>query len=268
MRRSIPLIVFSDLDGTLLDHSTYSWAPAQPALDRLAAQDVPVVLATSKTASETAHIQAQLGLSTYPAIVENGAGLTGLDLPEDEIADAYSSLRSALDTLPSELRAGYTGFGDMSVDDISRVTALPIKDAERAKARTFSEPGIWTGSNAGKQAFLAKLAEEGVVARSGGRFLTLSFGKTKMDRMAQVLAHLGARTSIALGDAPNDVEMLEAADHGVIVANPHHPPLPELRGEDSGRVIRTVQAGPAGWNEAVNAFLDAQDLKKKESRLG
>ena len=32
-----PLIIFTDLDGSLLDHHDYSWKPAQPWLDKLAA---------------------------------------------------------------------------------------------------------------------------------------------------------------------------------------------------------------------------------------
>ena len=62
----------------------------------------------------------------------------------------------------------------------------------------------------------------------------------------------GARPpAVALGDAPNDVEMLNAADHGVIVANPHGSELPVLAGERAGRIRRSTKPGPAGWNEMI-----------------
>ena len=65
---------------------------------------------------------------------------------------------------------------------------------------------------------------------------------------------------IALGDAPNDIEMLETADIGVIVANPHANPLPELDGEKAGRIARTQKPGPEGWNESVLRIIeDRQD---------
>jgi phosphoglycolate phosphatase-like HAD superfamily hydrolase len=35
-------IVFSDLDGTLLDHETYLFDAAQPALNALKARDIPL----------------------------------------------------------------------------------------------------------------------------------------------------------------------------------------------------------------------------------
>ena len=264
MQRPIPLVVFSDLDGTLLDHDTYSWAPAQPALDRLAAKAVPVVLATSKTAPETLLIQKRMDLSRFPAIVENGAGIIGLGADVDEYAKDYNRLRACLDDLPKGLRQHFTGFGDMDVGTVAQITGLPDEDAARAKARAFSEPGLWSGPEDEKADFLTSLSHAGITARAGGRFLTLSYGKTKKDGMDEIAAQLGARITMALGDAPNDIDMLEAADHGVIVYNPHHPPLPELQGEQSGRIIRTTQTGPAGWNAAVNAFLDAQDQTLKD----
>ena len=91
-------------------------------------------------------------------------------------------------------------------------------------------------------------------------FLTLSFGKTKADQMAVVISRLKPRYTVALGDAPNDVEMLEAADAGIIIANPHRPPLPLLKGETVGRITRTTHAGPKGWNEAMIAHLDQLEL--------
>ncbi|MFC6636829.1 HAD hydrolase family protein [Sulfitobacter sediminilitoris] len=69
--------------------------------------------------------------------------------------------------------------------------------------------------------------------------------------MAEFIATYSPRHTVALGDAPNDVEMLEAAEFGIIVANPHRKPLPLLDGERHGRVVRTTLEGPEGWNKAV-----------------
>lgn len=244
------LIVFTDLDGTLLDHDSYSPAAAEPALAQLRASGVPVVLATSKTAAEVAPLRERLGLAHVPAIVENGAGLLepGTETPP---GDRYEELRDRLDALPADLRAGFEGFGDWGPEGIAHRTGLPPGPAARAAKRKFSEPGLWTGSAADKERFLAALAEHGITAREGGRFLTLSFGGTKAERMEEILARYGHPFSVALGDAPNDIEMLERADLGIIVANPHRAPLPPLRGEAEGRIRRTTLPGPAGWNDAV-----------------
>jgi predicted mannosyl-3-phosphoglycerate phosphatase (HAD superfamily) len=46
-------IVVSDLDGSLLDHYSYSSEDAKPALDLLRQLDLPLILNTSKTLRES-----------------------------------------------------------------------------------------------------------------------------------------------------------------------------------------------------------------------
>ena len=250
------LLVFTDLDGTLLDHDSYSWAPAGPALAALKARGVPLVLASSKTAAEIAELQAELGLAGTPAIVENGAGVFRPGAAADDDT-GYARIRAALDALKPGLRVFFRGFGDMSAFEVAHLTGLSPDAAARARARRHSEPGLWSGDPETLAAFLTALAPQGIRARRGGRFLTLSAGGTKADRMAEIAAELGATRTLALGDAPNDREMLEAADAGVVVRNDRAPPLPPLAGEADGRITRTEAAGPEGWNAAVLAWLAA-----------
>ena len=136
------------------------------------------------------------------------------------------------------------------------MTGLAVNDAALAQRRDFSEPGRWLGTQDQKDAFLAALDAHGLTAQQGGRFLTLSFGRNKVDQMRTIIDKYEPRHTIALGDAPNDIAMLEYADIGIVVANPAHPPLPPFKAEQSGRIIRTKDAGPVGWNTAI---LDALD---------
>lgn len=244
------LLVFSDLDGTLLDHDNYSWSAAIPALERLRDLNAGLVLASSKTAAEMRPLQQSIGCDAYPAIVENGAGVLWPDDDPGTDKQAYQAIRDHLANLPRQLNR-FTGFGDMSVADIQKQTGLDPQGAALAKQRQFSEPGLWLGSENDLNAFLTALQDHGIHARRGGRFLTLSFGQTKADAMRTVIETLNPTTTIALGDAPNDVEMIEAADVGVIVSNPHASPLPRLPSEDAGTTIRTTLPGPAGWAQAI-----------------
>jgi mannosyl-3-phosphoglycerate phosphatase len=255
MNTAPALVVFSDLDGTLLDHDSYAWAAAKPALDRLAALNCPVILTSSKTATEITELQLEMGLDGVPAIVENGAGVIGLGAEAQDSAP-YIEVRKCLDDLPAQLRSKFHGFGDMSLSELAKRTGLSEAAACRAQRRDFSEPGVWSGTDAESQAFSDALRALGLSAQQGGRFLTISSGRTKADGMAQVLNHYQTEASLALGDAPNDIAMLEAANFGVIITNPHRPSLPTLKGEATGRITRTTEAGPVGWNTAVCAFLD------------
>ena len=67
-------IVFTDLDGTLLDDANYSWEAARPALEELKRRGIPCVLVTSKTRAEVEFWRNRLG-NTDPFVVENGAAV-------------------------------------------------------------------------------------------------------------------------------------------------------------------------------------------------
>lgn len=253
------IVVFSDLDGTLLDHQTYSFDAARPALAALKAREIPLVLASSKTEAEVRPIARAMGIN-HPMIVENGAGVVGL--PSQEASSGagspspYKGLRKSLRQIPKDLSACFEGFGDWDVARIARETGLPLASARLAGERRFSEPGYFNGTEAQRQAFIDLLERDGFTAVQGGRFFTLMPKTSKAERMAAVIAHFQRLSSvpvrtIALGDAPNDLAMLEAADRGVIIANPAHAPLPVTARERAGFISRSQKAGPEGWNESV-----------------
>lgn len=258
------LIVFSDLDGTLLDHRNYSHSAAAPALARLRHLEIPLILASSKTAAEITPLRKELGFSDCEAIVENGSGiLEAVDEASDE-GDAtetgYHAICQALERLPPCLRAQYKGFGDWSAQEVSDLTGLSISDAANARKRRFSEPGLWLGSEADKARFVEAVTAMGLIVQQGGRFLTLSFGGNKAERMMEIAARHSRQGMtpfiVALGDAGNDLAMIEQADLGVIIPNPAHSGIPPCEGEATGRIVRAEAAGPEGWNQVIMSLLD------------
>ena len=254
------LLVVSDLDGTLLDHETYDWSPARPALNALRQNGHGLILASSKTAAEIAPIRRAIGFDDFPSIVENGAGiLLAGDGKGRTAGKDRTRILAALAGLPAELRRCFSGFSEWSVEALSKRTGLAQDQARLAAQRQFSEPGIWDGTQAELAQFRALLAKQGITTQQGGRFLTLGPGSSKNDRIDELAAryrmndpHLAI---IALGDAPNDVEMLERADRGYIIRNPAHGGVPALPGEGGGRIRRSHLAGPAGWNNCVLAAI-------------
>ena len=73
-KRDARLVVFTDLDGALLDYETYSFSAASEALELLRRHEIPVVLCSSKTHAEIEHIQLDLRLR-HPFISENGGAI-------------------------------------------------------------------------------------------------------------------------------------------------------------------------------------------------
>ncbi len=263
------MIVFTDLDGTLLDHETYAYEAALPALNALQKHNIPVILATSKTAAEVMPLRDMLGIANHPAIIENGAGIlppgAGSGTSDQH---GYHKLRALLDALPTTLRSQFQGFGDWGPSGIAKATGLSPEQAELAAQRRHSEPGLWGGNDSDLQSFITHLRAQGVHAREGGRFLTLSFGATKASQMEVLTKHYTAPFCVALGDAPNDVEMLEQADLAVILPNPHRPALPALRNEQADTTIRAIQPGPHGWNAAMLHILSAPEFNNRTETSG
>ena len=257
--------VFTDLDGTLLDHRSYQFAPAMPALDLLRSRGIPLILCSSKTAAEILPLRSELGFDHCPAIVENGAGVLAANAAKVSPAPQHAELIASLDRLPASLREAFSGFCEWSISELQAQTGLGTEAARRALQRDFSEPGLWLGDEAARQEFINRLEQLGVRAQQGGRFLTLGFDGSKASRMREIIDDYRIQQpdpvfSIALGDAPNDIEMLQQADLGIIIPNPAHGSIPPLAGESEGRIIRASRSGPAGWNESLLDLLTNPNL--------
>ena len=250
-------IIFTDLDGTLLDHQTYSYEAANPALDLVRAANIPLVLTSSKTAAELAPLRAELGFANYPAIVENGAGilLSGANAIHSD--DEYQNILAVLNGAPAHLQSYFKGFSHYSAHKLSETTSLDIKSAKLAMRRQYSEPGTWSGNDDQLAEFIIYLAEHRLSVQQGGRFLSVSTGMNKADRMTEILATYRAThpdiISIALGDAPNDIMMLEMADIGFVIENTDGHDI--FKGNMPNHITRSHKHGPQGWNECIKSLL-------------
>jgi len=68
------ILVFTDLDGTLLDSDTYSYKSALPALKLIKNKKIPLIFCSSKTKSEIEMYRKRIG-NDDPFISENGGGI-------------------------------------------------------------------------------------------------------------------------------------------------------------------------------------------------
>jgi len=253
------LVVVTDLDGTLLDHDTYSAEPAGPALEAMAERGVPLIMASSKTRAEMLALQGALNIHG-PFICENGAAIC---VPEAGGADAAEALEAlvpprsdvlaVLRRLRDENGFRFKGFADCDVAEIARMTGLPLEQAALAAEREYSEPLCWQDSEEAKTCFLEALAAAGLTALQGGRFLSVAGRTDKGRALARLRERYTGAHVIALGDSPNDEAMLSAADIAVIIKSARSD---SIRAEGAGRVIRTTLPGPEGWREAVLPLLE------------
>lgn len=262
-------VVVTDLDGTLLDHHTYGYAPALPALHQIEKLAIPLVFCSSKTAAELIPLRAEMG-NDHPYIVENGAAICGV---KHDHGASHSSrectgriqlgvpYHKILDILhPCRQQNGYrfTGFADMSVGEVAGVTGLSVEQAGLAKQREYSEPIIWQDTDARRQQFLQQIELAGLTAQEGGRFLSIAGASNKGRAVAWLrnyyVRHTGLPVAIiALGDSPNDQSMLAAADTAVVI---HSKKSGQIQLAGPRKIIVTEESGPTGWNRAMTTLLE------------
>ena len=252
------ILVFTDLDGTFLDHHSYAFTPLLPAARRLKALGVPVIPTTSKTLAEIRALDYDFG-ADVPAIAENGMVVSMPGEAPLALGASYDDVQAFLDGLPEGIRAQINGFGQMSLDTVMQHTGLPAEGAVLAKDRAGSEPFLWAGDDAQLRALYEAVAKAGLQITRGGRFYHLMSPGGKDKAMLYVRDQINPQAKmIALGDGPNDAAMLAVADIGVKIPNASGA---DFSVDDArGRVMEAPATGPAGWNAAMYQILDGLGL--------
>jgi mannosyl-3-phosphoglycerate phosphatase len=258
------LLVISDLDGTLLDHDTYEYAEALPALDRLKRVQAPLVLCSSKTRAEMIPLWQELGLDA-PLITENGGGVfapasspLALGAGWEEVSPEWQVRRLGLNI--SQVRQRFArfkdrfearGFGDLSDQEVSHLTGLSLEQAAAARGREFNEPVVLPQPGEQEAGFRKAANDQGLTLTQGGRFFHLLAGADK-GRATKLVIDLYRDqdpdlVTMGLGDSPNDLPMLSVVDDPVLVARPDgiHAKI------DLAGLRLQPQPGPRGWNQAV-----------------
>lgn len=256
------LIVFTDLDGTLLDHETYDWKPAQTAIQTLKENGFPVIINSSKTSREIQILRQDMEIDA-PYICENGSVVhlndqiqqfDGSQSKALYFSMPYAEIIEILKEIKSTRRFNMTGFSELNIDTLMELTGLSESEAIAAKDREATEPLLWNDSEESLFEFEKILKLYELTITRGGRFYHVMSPVNKGDSINWVInkyQQLEPDTqwkSIGLGDSYNDIPMLEQVDYPVLIRNPQST-QPNVRHIYSLR--QSKEAGPAGWNTEV-----------------
>lgn len=275
---SVMPVIFTDLDGSLLDHYTYSFSAATPLLGELDNRDIPVIPVTSKTYLEVKNLR-RLMDNRHPFITENGAALfiprgyfskkpKGFSangdfwvLRNSQSRDYWLELlRKKAADFASEFETFSSVVEKDGLEGLAQLTGLSTQQAQQSHRREHSEPIIWTGSKRRRTAFIDCLSNSGAKLLQGGRFLSLGGqtdkGSALLELQSVYAANHPSKTirSLAIGDSDNDINMLEAADSALVIRSSNHQP-PVISGHQNSFI--TDNHGPRGWVEGVSRWLQA-----------
>jgi mannosyl-3-phosphoglycerate phosphatase len=276
------ILIFTDLDGTLIDHDTYDFKEAQPALDQLRSRSIPVIICSSKTRAEIEVYRRRMGLSD-PFIVENGGAVfipshtLDLSSPPPSRGRVWVGVKfvergpyhvvelgvpyAHLCTIWKEIKKKtfrMKGFSEMTIDEIAACTGLPLEEASLAARREYSEPFIFSDTSVQFRLLESLLQKRGLRITRGGRFYHM-IGLNDKGTAVQVLRRVYANTypdkriwTAGLGDSANDIPMLRHVDMPIVIRKKTGE-WEHIQGV--APVSCSDKAGPRGWAEMIHTIL-------------
>lgn len=289
-------LIFTDLDGTLIDHYSYQADAALIAVRALQARQIPIIFNTSKTVDECESLATRLAIAA-PFIVENGSAIYlpkyrhARPVPMAVVAEnenkrshhaviknagrywcvqlgaTHEEIQPALNDLAAHFH--FKSLSQSPLEEICEQTGLSMTQATRARNRQFSEPLLWQDSQAALDRFRLALSSRGFTLLKGGRFYHV-LGQTDkgtalnyFKRMYELDHRNQQVTTVALGDSYNDIDMLNAADIPVWIRSPAHD-VPQSENLTTARVSQLT--GPAGWHESIFALIAEQSANHPHAK--
>ena len=262
-------VVFTDLDGTLLDWLTYSYAQALEAVRLLQRKRIPIIFCSSKTRAEQEVYRQELKIKD-PFIVENGGAIF---IPRDyfqfpfnhhratedylviELGISHQKVREVLRRVESEISCHIRGLEDMSPEEIARDTGLNLKFAALAKQREYDETFKIENTPEKIMSALDKIEEAGLTYTLGRKYYGATGGNDKGKATGILIGlfrrKLGQMEAIGIGDSQNDISMLRAVDTPVLVQKPDD----RWEEVDLEHIRKVEGVGSLGWSRAIHDLI-------------
>lgn len=246
-----PIVLFSDVDGTLLD-AYGRLAITADDVARLAPR-IELILSSSRTLVELGDIQRRLQVKG-PLIAENGAVVyipprwRGGKSARRELlvlGDTWAEVRRRVERCAEKVGVSIAFQRDL------------LPDGARSLKRGYSVcVRDWSGPDA--ERFIAAIRRDRLSATRSGRWITVTRGADKGSAVRAVLALArkrgeAYRWTVAIGNESNDHPLLAAARGRFAIRNPrrgHHEDLLELPS-----VTPLGSSGQRAWRKAISTIL-------------
>ncbi len=254
------LWVVSDVDGTLMDHS-YDLTPAKETIKKLQKLSIPVILCTSKTASEVKVIRKELNLSD-PYIVENGAAIYGESLEkvngEIILGKKYDDLEDILNSISKEIDYKLIPLNNLTDQEATHLTGLRGNSLNLMRDRHWSMPFLNPPSFLEDKINICSKKYQ-VDIYKGNRMshlLSINSNKGKAINALKKYSNIQNIQIIGLGDSPNDLPLLLSSDIRIVIPGKDGPNLNLLDQLKDLEFTLASEPNGYGWKNEINKLIN------------
>ena len=256
--------VVSDVDGTLMDHS-YDLSPAKETIKKLQKLSIPVILCTSKTASEVRVIRKELNLKD-PYIVENGAAIYGESLKrvngEIILGIKYEFLEEILKSISNEIDFNLIPLNKLSDQEATKLTGLKGNSLNLMRDRHWSMPFLNPPSYLEEKINIC-CKKFNVDIFKGNRMSHLLSTKSNKGKAINALKKYSNNQDIriiGLGDSPNDLPLLLNSDIKIVIPGVNGPNLNLIEQLNNLEFTLASEPNGYGWKNEINKLINELEL--------
>ena len=257
------IIIFTDLDGTLLDRDTFKFDKILSYLKDLILKDICIIPNSSKTRQEIEVFNKELD-ENLSFVVENGAAIYNLNLINSSFPEKISLSRENDEILKifeskisNKFKTKCKFIKKLSLDKQMKVLGLPKEKIKDSLKREYSAPLLFEGSKSDKIDLFKSVNDVGLSLQEGGRVINLCDKVSKSQAMKNVVKVFKKVTkekifTIGVGDNYNDLDMIKNSDIPCLVFNDKF----TLEKININNCLVSKKPAPEGWEEVVKLALE------------
>ena len=261
MEKIFKVLIFTDLDGSLLHRDTFKFDEIKDYLKQLISKGIFIIPNTSKTEKEILEFNNELG-SSLPYISENGSAINGLDLlnsnlPKELILsrEKDSLIKIFRELVPVNLQNKCKWLSEMDKKKQSLIFGLENDKLKMALDRKYTIPFLFEGNKSERNELSKIVKNKGLALQEGGRVINLT-DKVNKAKALQVFVRFFKKNNknvktIAVGDNYNDLDMLKTSEFPCLVFNDKFT-LDEIPIKN---LITTNKPSPEGWADVIKKAL-------------
>ncbi len=261
MEKAFKVLIFTDLDGSLLHRDTFKFDEIKDYLKQIISKGIFIIPNTSKTDKEILEFNNELGIN-IPYISENGSSINGLNLLNKELPqqlilsrDKETLFNIFKKTVSLNLQNKCKWLSEMNVKNQSLILGLEYQKLKNALDRKYTLPFLFDGNKNEKKELAKMIKSEGLLLQEGGRVIHLT-DRVNKAKALQIFVRFFKKNNknvktIAVGDNYNDLDMLKISDFPCLVFNDKFT-LDEI---SINNLITTNKPSPEGWADVIKMAL-------------